>query len=206
MSAAWPAIETERLVLRCMELSDAPALTRNMTPAVTRWLISWPDPMTQDVAVQRILSARAGMARGERVFYALVRRTDERVIGGLGCGFDPNAPERIELGYHLAQDCHGLGYMREAACAAAPAFWRYFPAQVMEASAQLGNEPSFKIMRALGMEPAGERVVHAPARGLDEIHVVYELRRPSAQNSGHPGEGRDPDLIVQRQIGSAQSR
>lgn len=179
MDAAWPAIETERLILRCMEPSDAPALARNMTPAVTRWLISWPDPMTQDVALQRILNARAGMARGERVFYAVVRRVDGRVIGGLGCGLDPADPRRMELGYHLAEDCHGLGYMREAACAAAPAFWRYFPAQVMEASAQLGNEPSFKIMRALGMTPIGERTVHAPARGQDEIHLVHELGRPT---------------------------
>ena len=180
MNPAWPNIETERLILRCFELSDAPALARNMSPDVTRWLISWPDPMTTEIALQRIERSRAGMARGERVFYALVRRADERVIGGLGCGLSPDDPQRMELGYHLAEDCHGFGYMREAAGAAAPAFWRFFPVEVMEASAQLGNEPSFKIMRALGLTPVGERVVHAPARGVDEVHLVHELHRPAA--------------------------
>ncbi|MDP1599404.1 GNAT family N-acetyltransferase [Phenylobacterium sp.] len=178
MKPAWPNIETERLTLRCFEPSDATALARNMTPAVTRWLISWPDPMTPQIALQRIERSRAGMARGDRVFYALVRRDDERVIGGLGCGLSPDDPQRMELGYHLAEDCHGFGYMREAACAAAPAFWRFFPAQVMEASAQLSNEASFKTMRALGLTPVGDRIVHAPARGVDETHRVYELRRP----------------------------
>lgn len=180
MDAAWPNIETDRLTLRCFEPSDAAALARNMTPAVTRWLISWPDPMTPEIALQRIERSRAGMARGDRVFYAVVRRTDGRVIGGLACGLNPDAPERMELGYHLAQDCHGLGYMREAACAAAPVFWRRFPAQVMEATAQTGNEPSFKIMRALGLTPVGERIIHAPSRGVDETHTVYELRRPAS--------------------------
>jgi ribosomal-protein-alanine N-acetyltransferase len=178
MNPAWPDIETERLTLRCFEPSDAAALARNMTPAVTRWLISWPDPMTPEIALQRIERSRAGMARGRQVFYAVVRRTDGRVIGGVGCGLSANEAHRMELGYHLAQDCHGLGYMREAACAAMPAFWRVFPAQVMEASALLGNEPSFKIMRALGLTPVGERVIHAPSRGADETHMVYELRRP----------------------------
>ena len=178
MQPAWPNIETERLTLRCFEISDAAALARNMTPAVTKWLISWPDPMTPQIALQRIERSRAGMARGDRVFYAVVRRDDGRVIGGLGCGLSPDDPRRMELGYHLAEDCQGLGYMREAACAAAPAFWRFFPAQVMEASAQLGNESSFKIMRLLGLAPVGERIVHAPARGIDETHLVHELYRP----------------------------
>lgn len=48
----------------------------------------------------------------------------------------------------------------------------------MEASALIGNEPSFKIMRALGLTPVGERVIHAPSRGVDETHIVYELARP----------------------------
>jgi ribosomal-protein-alanine N-acetyltransferase len=180
MNPAWPDIETERLTLRCFETSDAAALARNMTPAVTRWLISWPDPMTPEIALQRIERSRAGMARGKQVFYAVVRRADGRVMGGVGCGLAADDPQRMELGYHLAQDCQGLGYMREAVSAATRAFWRFFPAQVMEASALLGNEPSFKIMRALGLTPVGKRVVHAPSRGLDETHMVYELRRPEA--------------------------
>lgn len=122
MNPGWPAVETERLTLRCFEPSDAPALARNMTPAVTRWLISWPDPMTPQIALQRIERSCAGMARGKQVFYAIVRRADGRVIGGVGCGLSPDDPRRMELGYHLAEDCQGSGFMREAACAAAPAF------------------------------------------------------------------------------------
>ena len=179
-------IETERLTLRCFEPSDAAALARNMTPAVTRWLISWPDPMTPEIALKRIERSRAGMAGGGQVFYAVVRRTDGRVIGGVGCGLSADEPGRMELGYHLAADCHGFGFMREAACAAMPAFWSLFPAHIMEASALLGNEPSFKVMRALGLTPVGERVVHASSRGADETHVVYELRRPKAYALSSP--------------------
>jgi len=50
----------------------------------------------------------------------------------------------------------------------------------MEAGAQLGNEASFKVMKALGMTPVGERPVYSSVRDRHEPTMFYELRRPGA--------------------------
>lgn len=171
-------IRTDRLTLRAFELQDAAALAHNMTPAVTRWLASWPDPVTIAYATARIERARAGMARGVSLFYALQRDADGRVIGGIGGGMLPDDPSRLEISYHLAEDCHGAGYMGEAVRAALPAIWRSMPVQVIEAGAQIGNAASFGVMKALGMTPTHERLVYSPARDHHEPTRFYEIRRP----------------------------
>lgn len=174
-----PIVQTARLRLRAFEPGDAADLCRNMTPGVTRWLASWPDPVTQDYALARIARARAGMARGVSLFYALERIEDARVIGGLGGGLVAEDPARLEVSYHLAEDCHGAGYMGEAVRAALPVIWRLMPVQAIEAGAQVANAASFAVMRAMGMAPAGERMVHSSARGREELTGFYEIRRPA---------------------------
>jgi RimJ/RimL family protein N-acetyltransferase len=173
-----PIVQTERLRLRAFEPGDASDLCCNMTPSVTRWLASWPDPVTQDYALARIARARAGMERGVSLFYALERIEDGRVIGGLGGGLIPEDPARLEVSYHLAEDCHGAGYMGEAVRAALPVIWRLMPVQAIEAGAQLANAASFAVMRAMGMTPVGERMVYSSARGREEPTGFYEIRRP----------------------------
>lgn len=173
-----PIVQTARLRLRAFEPGDAADLSRNMTPGVTRWLASWPDPVTQDYALARIERARAGMARGASLFYALERTEDGRVIGGLGGGLVPQDPSRLEVSYHLAEDCHGAGYMGEAVRAALPVIWRLMPVRVIEAGAQLANAASFGVMKALGMSSAREQLVYSSARDRQEPTQFYELHRP----------------------------
>lgn len=68
--------------------------------------------------------------------------------------------------------------MREATAALVPAAFGFMDIDVIEAGAQPGNVGSFAVMRALGMKPAGERMVFAPARDREELCLYYELPRP----------------------------
>lgn len=178
MTDLLPRLSTDRLTLRAFELDDAAELARNMTPAVTRWLASWPDPVTTSYATARIERARTGMRRGVSLFYALQRNADGRVIGGIGGGVLAADPSRLEISYHLAEDCHGAGYMGEAVRTALPAIWRLMPVQAIEAGAQVGNAASFGVMKALGMTPTDERLVYSSARDRHEPTQFYEIRRP----------------------------
>jgi RimJ/RimL family protein N-acetyltransferase len=173
-----PRVETARLTLRPIEPADAAALVRNLTPAVTRWLASWPDPMTTEIALARIERSRSAMRRGGHVFYALERREDRRVIGGFSGGLTAENHGRMEIAYHLAQDCQGAGYMREASQAALGAIWRLMPIEAVEAGAQIANQASFAVMEAMGMTAIDERMVYSPVRDREEAYRFYELRRP----------------------------
>jgi RimJ/RimL family protein N-acetyltransferase len=47
----------------------------------------------------------------------------------------------------------------------------------IEGGAQPENVASLSVMRRLGMEPSGERVVWASARGRDELCTFYSVTR-----------------------------
>jgi RimJ/RimL family protein N-acetyltransferase len=170
---------TPRLTLRPVEIEDTAAVVEVMSPAVTRWLASWPNPMTQTFARERIVASMAATARGGHLWWAVIHQADQRLIGGFGCGLTEADPRRMEISYHLAEAYHGAGYMGEAARAAVAAIWRLFDVDAIEAGAQIENAASFGLMRALGMTPIGERDIYGSARDRFEPCRFYELLRPT---------------------------
>ena len=174
-----PVILTPRLRLRCFEAGDAPSLAANLTPSVTRWLATWPDPVTVDVAAQRIQIARDGARAGWHVGYGVERLSDGVLIGGFGGDVDVTG-ETFEIGYHLAEHAHGQGYMTEAGRAGIALLWSLMPIKRIEAVAQRENAASFAVMKRLGMSLTGQRLVHSLARDRWEWCGVYALERPSS--------------------------
>lgn len=174
-----PVVLTPRLRLRCWRASDAATLSRNMTPAVTRWLTSWPDPTSVELAAERIAEARQGVREGWHVSYAVERLADDVVIGGFGGGAR-DQHRRVEIGYHLAEGAQGQRYMTEAAQAGLCALWSQLPAaETIEAQAHPDNAASRAILAKLGMRFVGERPVFASARGVWEVGCWYEIARPT---------------------------
>jgi len=175
-----PTIVTPRLTLRPVEVEDATAIADLMSPTVTRWLASWPNPMTEGFARERIEQSRAAAARGGHIWWGLIHRTDHRLIGGFSGGLMQTDPRRMEIAYHIAETYQGAGYMREAAQAAIVAIWRLFDIDAIEAGAQIANAASFGIMRAVGMTPIGDRYVYSSARDRIEPCLFFELLRPKS--------------------------
>ena len=174
-----PVLVTPRLRLRCWRPSDAAALSSNMTPGVTRWLSSWPDPTSLELAAARIAEARVGVREGWHVSYAIERLSDGVVIGGFGGGAQDQRG-RVEIGYHLSEAAHGKGYMREAARACLPSLWLRLPdAETIEAQAHPDNVASRAVLSGLGMRFVGERPVFASAREAWEPGCWYEIARSS---------------------------
>ncbi len=174
-----PVIVTPRLVLRPVDIEDAAAIVEVMSPGVTRWLASWPDSMTQTVARERIAESRAATARGDHIWWGVIHRADQRLIGKFSGGLTEADRRRLDISYHIAEAYQGAGYMREAAQAAIAALWRLFDIDAIEAGAQVENAGSFRVMRALGMTPVGERDVYSSARERIERCRFYELLRPA---------------------------
>lgn len=177
----FPPVGTPRLLLRCLRPGDAAGLSAMMTPAVSRWLAMWPVPFTPAMAAARIAAARRAAAEGHALPFALERRTDGALLGWAGVHRDPANPRRGTLGYWLGEAHQGSGYMREAAAAAVAAGFAVLGLDAIEAGAQPGNAASFAVMRGCGMVPVGERMLHAPARGQDELCLIYEVLGPGGR-------------------------
>jgi [ribosomal protein S5]-alanine N-acetyltransferase len=106
-------LETDRLVLRRPRISDAETIFQRYASdrEVTRYL-GWP----RHNAVAET-SAFLGFSESEWEKwpagpYLIESRTDARLIGGTGLGFE--TPHRASTGYVLAKDAWGKGYATEA--------------------------------------------------------------------------------------------
>ena len=156
-----------------------------MTPAVSQWVASWPTPFTREMAVERIAGARAAVDKEMALPCAIERRSDGVLLGWIGVTRDAVDGRLGALGYWLGEEHHGRGYMREAVPALVDMAFRRLDLDKIEAAAQPENAASFAVLRRCGMEPVGERMIFAAARGQEERCLVYETARkmPDANRS-----------------------
>ncbi|MDD2766032.1 MAG: GNAT family N-acetyltransferase [Opitutaceae bacterium] len=172
-------VETPRLRLRCPRPEDAISISEMMTPAVSRWLASWPVPFTIAMASERIAAARRAASTGTALLFLIERHVDGLPIGWIGVVKSQPPNGAGALGYWLGEAHQGCGYMHEAAPAAVAAAFERLGLDAIEAAAQPENAASFAVLRACGMEPAGECTIFASARGRDEPCLRYAIKRGS---------------------------
>lgn len=174
MEHIFPATETERLRLRCVEDRDTTALASLMTPTVSSWVASWPSPLSPDAARERITKARNAARRGDALPMVIAHRDSDNAIGWVAVNRSAEDPARGGFGYWLGEAFHGRGYMREAAPTALRMGFEMRVATI-KAGAQLANAPSIAVLKACGMRRVDDRMIYAPARARDELCAWYEI-------------------------------
>ena len=92
-------VETERLRLRPVELTDAPRLVELLTPGASRWLISWPPDYATEAMEVRIRKAQAAMLEGRSFFFVVEQKTEPSALGTVAVTQLKDDPGRGELGY-----------------------------------------------------------------------------------------------------------
>ena len=176
-------VESERVRLRCPEPEDAAALVHLVTPAISQWLLSWPDTIGLDEIGERIKKARAAVSGGGSLFFVIELKAERTPIGWISV-IRWNDYSRVgAVGYWLGEAYHGHGYMTEAARAAFAAAFTHLDLDVIEAGANPRNAPSLAVMRRLGMTRASERIMWAASRGRNERCIFFELTRAAFQAS-----------------------
>lgn len=150
---------TERLIVREWTIEDADAaLAVYGTGEVTRWLTPAMDRVTDPAAMRSVLhawiEAQPNMPE-PRGRWAVQRRDDGEVIGGLGIRLLPPYEEDLELSWQLRPDAWGHGYAVEASRALIR--WA-FTQEIDElfAVSRPGNTRAIATARRLGMEWVGE--------------------------------------------------
>ena len=170
-------IDTDRLHLRCPRAADALSLAEMMTPAISRWLASWPAPISPEAVTDRITKAQDALADKHAVNMVIETKAQGIVIGWTGVERCEGNGRRGDLSYWLGEAHHGSGYGVEAAAAMISIAFEHLDLDAIEAGAQAENLASFAIMRRLWMKPVGERNVWVPARNRDEVCIFCEAVR-----------------------------
>ena len=152
-------LETERLTLRPWQEDDAAqALEVYGEQGVARWLSPAMD-LVPDIEAMRLV-LQQWIAEDARVVppagrWALVRREDERVVGGAGLLPLPPGNADLEMAWQLSPEAWGHGYATEAGRALARwAFDEGFD-EVL-AVARVTNARAAATARRIGMEWVGE--------------------------------------------------
>lgn len=150
-----PELETERLLLRPLRVSDAPDMYDYAKRAdVTKYLLWNPHP---DLTyTRRYLEYLAGRYRlGQFYDWALISKESKRMIGT--CGFVRfDCPHnRAEIGYVLHPDYHRQGLMSEAVRRVLHFGFSVLGLHRVEARYMVDNTASRQLMEKVGMQFEG---------------------------------------------------
>lgn len=166
-------LETDRLLLRPLEVADAPRLVEALADwQVVKWLAVVPWPYTAEDAARFIgANAPGGVLRerGERTWALSPRDDPARLLGVIGLG--------EEMGYWLAAEAWGRGLATEAARAVLAVHFAEPGAADVASGWFDGNERSERVLLKLGFEEVGLGTRGCLARGEDVAHHEMRLTR-----------------------------
>ncbi len=182
--------ETERLILRDWRAEDWDEFWRVCnTPNVMRWLGGVANHDTQAEASARLEQYRCDHGF---TFWVCERRDDGGHLSGSFLGFcglkrsnqPPGPLGMVEVGWRLREDAWGKGYAKEAAIASLDLAFERFSADEVIAITVPANEPSWGLMKRLGM-------THRPGLDFDSPdfdpvggrNIVYSITRDQWQKN-----------------------
>lgn len=156
MTDSWGPAEpifTPRLILRPHRPTDLDDLTRfHSDPEVVRY-VPWPvrnREATREALSQKISRGHPDDAEAWLVL-AMERTEDGRVIGEVLLKRDPENRRLGEIGYAVAQDAWGHGYVPEAARAVLDFGFGTLGMHRISAICDVRNDGSWRVMEKLGM-------------------------------------------------------
>lgn len=177
----FPALVTERLLLRAFGPSDAPEVRRLVgareTAATT---LAIPHPYTTSMAEEWIGGLEARRERGEALHWAITRREDGALLGAIGLELAAQH-QRGELGYWVGVPYWRQGYCSEAARAVVRYAFEALRLERLVAFHFARNEASGRVMRKLGMTQEGVLRKHVLKWGQRVDLVCYGLLREEWQ-------------------------
>lgn len=151
-----PTLETERLILRPFQLSDAKDVQRlaghELIAATTATV---PHPYLDGMAEQWISGHEQAFNNGTDVQFCITLKSTGEVIGCIDLFTISKVHQRAEMGYWIGVDYWSKGYGTEAANAIAKFAFQDLKLNKLIARHMAINPASGKIMMKIGMQKEG---------------------------------------------------
>ena len=169
--------ETERLILRDWRAEDwAPFWEGTNTPAVMQWLGGVADDAAKAAGQERIEAYRRDHGH---TFWVLECRETGEILGFCGlkrCNEENGPWDDMEIGWRLREDAWGKGYAKEAAIASLKLGFERFAAPHIIALTVIENEPSWGLMKRLGMKRREDLDFESNQFGPESV-IVYSITK-----------------------------
>ncbi len=166
-------LETPRLLLRPMEMSDIPYICEILSHReITDGMEDYPHPFPTDAARDMILRSQQSPSEGNGYSWAIIHKTRQTFIGAIFLRFTMPHPE---LGYWIGLADWGQGYATEAGEEVLRYVFETLRLPLVAAYAHADNAGSRRVLEKLGMKL--QHVRDYPVPGSDEIRAAayYEL-------------------------------
>ncbi|THA71157.1 N-acetyltransferase [Streptomyces sp. A0958] len=148
-------VETPRLLLHGMSVTDAEHVVAGSPAAGGRWAPGYPSPGEKGAATRFLTSCADTGDPSPFGPYEIRLREDGVVIGGVGFHAAPDVDGSVTIGYGLVESARGKGYAGEA-LRALLRFARDQGVARVRGDADVGNVPSQRVMAAAGMRLVAE--------------------------------------------------
>jgi RimJ/RimL family protein N-acetyltransferase len=168
-------LETQRLLLRPMELDDLDAFALVVgDPIAMRF---YPRPFDREMTRTWIVRVRDRYERDGIGLLAVVERATGEMIGDCGpMVMETGHGTHVELGWHIRADRQGMGFATEAGAACRDEAWRTLDVDHLISIVRPENVPSWSVARRLGF---------ASWRGdvrAGMAHVLWRLDRDPSRS------------------------
>jgi RimJ/RimL family protein N-acetyltransferase len=172
-----PTIETDRLLLRPFELSDAKDVQSLAGDrAIADTTLNIPHPYGDGMAEEWISTHQPKFEAGELSNFAIVLKTSGRLIGGIGLRIVPRF-ERAELGYWIGRPYWKNGYCTEASRAVLQYSFSVLRLNRICAKHLSRNPASGRVMQKVGMVHEGRARQHVKKWDKFEDLELYGILR-----------------------------
>jgi ribosomal-protein-alanine N-acetyltransferase len=195
-----PPLETDRLLLRKLTLSDAPSIFAYASNEDTTQFMLWNTHRSLADSEAFIAWTLQRYQNGEAGEWGIELKETGRLIGTIGFTSCNPGQRRAELGYILAPQYWGRGLMPEAAARVVEFAFDNMDMNRIESCHFLSNEKSGRVMQKIGMVCEGTALQRLFAKGRFWDARQYALlkedwvRRRSQSNDGYTISG-DKALI-----------
>lgn len=168
----FPVLATERLVLRELRLSDADRVFAMRSDPAVMAHVSRPVHQHVDEAVALIALVSANYATNDAVQWAITVKGDDTFIGLIGFWRIVKEHHSGELGYMLAREHWGKGYISEAIGAVVPFGFHTLGFHRVEAITRPVNVASIRALEKNGFQREGLLKENIFAKGAfhDSLH------------------------------------
>jgi RimJ/RimL family protein N-acetyltransferase len=171
-------IDTDRLMLRSPELSDAERISQLLGNwDVAHWLVRVPYPYRHEHATSWIERSNSERAAGVGFPFIIVERESNRLVGSVDLSLE-DGPTVGTLGYWLGTEFWGVGYGTESARAVIDFAFGPLGLKEINASALPENERSIRVLEKAGLLFVDRRVEDTVERGRVET-AFFAITRNS---------------------------
>ena len=167
-------IETDRLVLKCIDHSDRDFIFEEFqNDFINRYLYD-EEPMTDISQADELIDFYTMVEPRKQNRWVLIDKATNTKLGT--CGFhlwNPDSKE-VEIGFELMEQYNGKGYMLEAIEAIIKFARHRMNAERINAIVYIENKNCIKLLERLRFIKVGEQKTEF--RGQMYLHNIYELK------------------------------